>query len=452
MLTRKDSKILFVLALPLIISGLVESSIGFTSTLFLSKLGPQILAAGALVGWFFATMMVIMWGLFTAISVSVSHCDGAKNFQGISHVLRDGFILSLLLTIPISLMIWHLSAILTLLGQGTQLINIATPYFHALAWSILPDFAGLVLLQFVIGLGHTRTNLVFTLSWVILNIAINYSLIFGHFGLPAMGIAGLGWGSTLSYWITAVAWLIYLLSRQYYRPYFMAMFQWQAPYYFWELIKVGIPTGAMWCIEISFFFTLIVMMGHIGINELAASQVTMQYVGLFVSILFAIAQAVTVRVSNQLGAQRLQTLHNSVHAGITIAVGAMLCLAVIAWCFPDFLIGIDFNPHRPAGAQVTHYARTFLGIACGFLLLEAIRIPLFGALRGLKATRSTLICSLLSFWLVAIPAGQYFRHHWHMGGNGLWLGLLVSGFVSTAFLWWRYHMLRPRNRSEAYST
>ena len=444
MLTKSDSRILFALALPLILSGLVEASIGFSSTLFLSRLGPQTLAAGALVAWFFATMMVIMWGLFTAISVSVSHCRGANNTQGISHVLRDGFVLALILTIPISLMIWHLSIILQLLGQSAQLISIAKPYFHAFTWSIFPDFTGLILLQFVIGLGHTRTNLVFTLSWVVLNILANYILIFGHFGLPAFGIAGLGWGTTFSFWITTIAWLVYLLSRRYYRPYFTRIFQWKAPFYYWELIKVGIPTGVMWCIEISFFFVLIVMMGHIGINTLAASQVTMQYIGLFVSVLFAMAQAVTVRVSNQLGANNPQAIHNGVHAGIAMAVGAMLCLAIVAWVFPDFLISLDFDPTRLSGAEVTHYARLFLGIACGFLILEAIRIPLFGALRGLKATRSTLVCSLLSFWLVAIPAGQYFRFSLHMGAAGLWLGLLVSGFISTAFLWWRYQKIRPR--------
>jgi MATE family multidrug resistance protein len=438
MLTKKDSRILFALALPLVVSGLVEASLGFTSTVFLSKLGPQVLAAGALVAWFFATMMIIVWGLFTAISVSVSHCHGANNRQGISHVLRDGFVLALVLALPITLLIWNLAAILQLLGQGRQLINIATPYFHALAWSILPDFTGLVLLQFVIGLGHARTNLVFTLSWVLLNIIANYILMFGHLGLPALGIAGLGWGTAFSFWITTIAWLFYLLSRRYYRPYFINLFQWQKPYYYWELIKVGIPTGAMWCIEITFFFTLIIIMGHIGINELAASQVAMQYTSLFVSILFSIAQAITVRVSNQLGAQNPRAIHNGVHAGLIMAVGIMLCLAIIAWTFPDFLISLDFNPHHATGVKVAHYARIFLAFACGFLLLEAIRIPLFGALRGLKDTRSTLLCSLLSFWLIAIPAGQLFRHYLHMGATGLWLGLLVSGFIGAAFLWWRY--------------
>jgi len=429
---------MFALALPLILSGLVEASIGFASTLFLSKLGPKTLAAGALVVWFFATMMMIIWGLFTAISVSVSHCQGANNLKGTSYVMRDGFVLALLLTIPISLMIWHFATILQLLGQGDQLIKIATPYFHALSWSIFPDFTGIVLLQFVIGLGHTRTNLAFTLSWVVLNIAANYILIFGYLGLPALGISGLGWGTTISYWVTTIAWLIYLLSRQYYRHYFANIFRWQAPYYYWELITVGIPTGAMWCIEISFFFALIVLMGHIGVNVLAASQVTMQYISLFISILFAIAQAITVRVSNQLGAQNTQAIYNGVHAGLAIAIVTMLCLAVVTWVFPDFLIGLDFNPHRPAGAQVTHYARIFLAISCGFLLLEAIRIPLFGALRGLKDTRSTLICSLFSFWCIAIPIGQLFKNYLHMGASGLWWGLLFSGFISTTILWWCY--------------
>ncbi len=438
MLKMKDTRILLALAIPLIASGLVEASLGFTSTIFLSHLGAKILAIGSLVAWFFATLMIILWGLFSAVSVSVSNRHGAKDELGIAYVIRDGFWLAIGLTIPTTILIWNMSPILHALGQSEELVSIATPYLHALSWSILPDFLGLLLIQLVIGLGHARTNLVFIISWVILNITADYVLIFGHLGFPAMGIVGLGWGTSFSFWVTTVAWFAYLLCRQQYRPYFKHLFSFSAPYYYKELITVGLPAGVMWCIEVVFFFAMFLIIGHMGVQYLAAAQVAMQYIGLFVAVLFSIAQAVTVRMSNRLGANDLDAGKNAVHSGLLIALSLMSLLAVCAWVFPDYLIAVDFNPHLLRNAIVTYYAKIFLSIGVGFLLLEAVRITLFGALRGLKDTRSTLIGSLLSFWLIAFPLGYAFSYYTNMGSIGMWLGLLMSGFFGVGFLCWRY--------------
>lgn len=449
MLTKKETKALLVLALPLVLSGLVEASLGFTSTLFLSRLGPKLLAAGSLVGWFFATLMIIFWGLFSAVSVAVSHCHGAKDELGIARIVRDGFWLTMILAVPISLLIWHLATVLHWLGQSEALVKLAVPYLHALTWSVVPDFSGILLLQLVIGLGHARTNLIFTLSWVALNIAANFVFIFGRLGFPALGIAGLGWGVSFSFWVTTVAWFIYLIARKRYRPYFRLLFKFERPFYYGELVKVGLPTGVMWCIEVSFFFVMALFIGRLGIYELAATQVSMQYVALFVAVLFSIAQAVTVRVSNRLGAKDKLSANNATHSGLLLAFSSMLVLALIGWLFPTALISVDFRPTGPSSLEVISYAKTFLAIGVGFLLLESIRITLFGALRGMKDTRSTLVGSLLSFWLIAIPLGWFYAHVMHLGGVGFWLGLLSSGFVGAGFLLWRY---RYRYRTIAVET
>ncbi len=444
MLKLKDTKILFSLALPLVLSGLVESSLGFTSTVFLSHISAKILAAGSLVGWFFGTMMVIAWGLFSAVSMSIAHCDGANDQRGIAFVVRDGFWLAIVLSIPITVLVWNMAPILHLLGQNKALVTLAIPYLHALAFSVLPDFTGLLLLQLVVGLGHARTNLVFIVSWVILNVFANYALIFGHFGLPALGIAGLGWGTAFSFWVTTIAWAIYLLARKLYRPYFKAIFNFTKPYYYWELLKVGVPTGLMLCIEVSFFFAMALMIGHIGTSFLAASQIGMQYTGLFVSVLFAMAQAVTVRVGNRLGAKNPLSAHNAVHSGLLISLGFMSALAIFAWIFPQRLIAIDFSPHIAKNAFVISHAIEYLRIGVLALMFEAVRITLFGALRGLKDTRSTLMGSFLSFWLIAIPAGYIFADTFHFGAKGYWLGLLVGTVFGAGFLVWRYRVVMQR--------
>ena len=368
----------------------------------------------------------------------IANRDGAKDELGIAYVLRDSMGLSVLAAIPITIMIWSLAPALLWLGQSETLVRIATPYLHALAWSVLPDLIGLTVLQLVIGLGHARTNLVFTISWVVLNIIANYVLVFGRFGAPALGIAGLGWGTTLSFWITTIAWLIYLIAHKRYRYYFTKLLAFDKPFYYWELIKVGMPTGLMLSIEVSFFFVMLVLIGQRGIQPLAASQVAMQYIGLFVSILFSIAQAVTVVVSNRLGANEPSTIRNAAHSGIALALLSMGILAIISWAFPNVLIAIDFSPTVQKNATIIHDASVYLAIGMGFMLLEAVRITLFGALRGLKDTRSTLLCSLVSFWIIAIPLGEFFANQLQLGAAGSWLGLLVSGLFSAGFLIHRF--------------
>ena len=438
MIKIKDTRILIALAIPLIASALVEASLGFTSTIFLSHLGISFLEAGALVAWFFATLMVVVWGLFSAVSVSIANRKGAKDNEAIAHIVRDGLWLAVALTIPTTLLVWNMAPILYKLGQSKALILVATPYLHALAWSVFPDLIGIVLLQLVVGLGHGRTNLVFTISWVILNVSANYVFIFGCFGSPALGIVGLGWATAFSFWLSTIAWLIYLLCRKQYRGYFKKVLSFSVPFYYRELTQVGLPVGLMLCIEVAFFFALLLLVGNLNVMFIAAAQITMQYLGLFVSVLFAIAQAVSVRVSNRLGAGEISSIKNIVHSGLLFALFLMGMLVIFAWVFPEQLIDLDFSSHISDNLKLIDYSKVFLRIGVSFLLLEAIRITLFGALRGLKDTTFTLIGSFISFWVIAIPLGYCLTYYFHFGVIGFWLGLLASGFFGAGFLKWRY--------------
>lgn len=115
---KGDFKILIGLAIPLLLSGAIESSLGFTSNVFLAHLGPLALGAGSLIVWFFATLMVIIWGIFTAVSILIANYHGANNNEAIGLVLRDSIILAILLTIPTALLIYHLSPVLIDLGKN----------------------------------------------------------------------------------------------------------------------------------------------------------------------------------------------------------------------------------------------------------------------------------------------------------------------------------------------
>lgn len=440
---KNDFSPLLKLAIPLVITGVIQSSVGFFETIFLAHLGDQALAAGALVAWLFFTLIVLLFGTFNSINILVAHKYGANDHQGISLVLRDGLILAVLLVIPTFFLLWNMAPIFLLFGQKPELVTLAKLYLHGIAWGLLPRFILIVLFEFIIGLGHTRVSMIFTMISIPLYIFFSYVLIFGKFGFPELAIAGAGWGMTIGDWITTSALCIYVVYSKKYRNYIRSIFTFSKAAYLWEILQLGVPMGLMFSIEVGFFFAMTLLMGLIGIQSLAANQVTMQYLGPLMGIIFCIAQAITVRMGHQLGAKQIASAERASYAGISLAIFFMIIVAFFYWVIPEMLISIDFNVHDPNNIETVQIAKQFLFIAAFFQILESIRISLFGALRGLKDTRFTLLASIISFWCIALPVGYVLSISLNMGGKSFWWGMVIGVSCSVALLYLRFkHKIR----------
>lgn len=435
-----ESKILILLALPLIGSGVVELSVGFFSTLFLAHLSQEALAAGALVAWLFATLMVIVWGLLSAVSTLVSRYHGEQNHQKISSVLRDGLLTAAILALPAAYLLWNIAPILLLFGQKPEAVKLAQPYLHGLAWAIIPDFIICVLLHFVSGLGRTKVNLTFSVLWVPLNIFLNYSMMFGKFGLSNLGIAGIGWGTAASYWITTIGFVIYLLISPAYKKYHLktaTKINWHS---FKELLQVGLPLGFMYSVEIGFFLAVSLMMGKISADALGGNQITLQYLWIFSMVTFCTAQAITIRMGHTIGASDIKKAELAGYIGIFWNVIFMILVAFIYWFAPNALISLDFDIHNPNNQTTVTLAKEFLALAAIVQIIEAIRFGAFGALRALKDTRFTMYASIFTFWILAIPLGYALAFNFNMLGNGIWWAMIFSQVVGAIIMIWRYRV------------
>ncbi|MEO8401008.1 MAG: MATE family efflux transporter [Gammaproteobacteria bacterium] len=435
---KNDFSPLLKLAIPLIITTVVQSGVTFLGNTFLAHLSEQAFAAGALVSWLFFTLINLLLGTFNAVNILVAHKFGENDHRGISLVLRDGFLLAMLLIIPTFLLLWNISFICSLLGQKPELIALATLYLHALAWGLLPKFILMVLFEFLIGLGHTRVSMSFNLASIPLYIFFSYALIFGKLGFPELGIAGAGWGMTVSDWIAATILCLYINYSQSYRAYVKSIFTWSAPFYLWEIIKLGLPIGLMFTIEVGFFFAVTLFMAVISIASLAANQIVMQYLGLLIDIILSLAQAMTVRMGHHLGANQPKIAERTSYAGIILSTIIMIIIAFFYWFSSDALISVDFNLYDPRNAETIYLAKKFLFIAAFFQILEAIRIALFGSLRGLKDTRFSLFTSIISFWCVALPIGCLLAFWFKIGGSGFWVGMVIGTICSVPLLYGRF--------------
>lgn len=425
------------LAIPLAITGLVQSSLYFFENIFLSRLGESTLAAGALVNWLFAALVVIVFGIFSAVNVLVSHKHGAKDKDGIILVLRDGLMLAFLLTIPATILFWNIPSIFLILGQDAELVTLATSYLHALTWGLLPKFMLIVLFEFLIGLGHARMAMMLAILMTPVYILLSYVLIFGKWGFPMLGIAGAGWGVSLADWAMLFVFSIFLLLNKEYKSYLCSIFTCKKPSYVIELIQLGIPIGAMYSIEVGFFLAATLLMGTISVQSLAANQVVMQYLGPLMGIIFSIAQAVTVRMGHQLGAKQFDDVRSTARSGMLISATFMTLIAVIYWSIPGVLIAVDFDLNNPHYAETIRLAKAYLFIAAFFQLFECVRITLFGALRALKDTYFTLITSIISFWGIALLGGYLLLAYSGLGGSGIWYSMVFGAFFSMVLLYWR---------------
>lgn len=435
---KNDLYPLLKLAVPLALTGIVGASTGFFETMFLAKLGTNILAAGALVSWLYGTFAVILYGTLGSINILVSHKHGANDQVGISLVARDGLLLSLLMSIPAFFLFWNISPIFLIFGQNPSVVLLAKSYLHALAWGLLPNFISIAIFEFIIGLGHARIIMYFTVFGVSLVIFFSYAFIFGAFGFPALGIAGAGWGMTTSYWIIAIVMSVFVLTYKDYKHYFRLIINKNKPSYLWELLKVGFPIGAMYCFEVGFFFALTLVMGSLGSQLLAANQIVMQYLCMLMSIIFSIAQAITVRMGHLLGAKDVNLAKRAGYTGIMLSAILMGIIAIVFWTFPSLLISVDLDLHSSSNANIINEIKILFAVSALFQIIEATRISLFGALRALKDTNFTLLASIISFWGIALPIGYTLATYFQLGGIGLWWGMVLGATCSVLLLYWRF--------------
>lgn len=435
---RQDIVTILRMAMPLAGSAIVQSSVAFFSTLFLARLGITELAAGAIVSRLFAALMVIVWGLLAAVNILVAHNRGADDQQAITLVLRDGLLLALLISTPAFLLFRNAAAILIWLGQPPAIVELSANYLHSLSWSIWPDFINLVLLQYLMGQARIRAYTFFLIIAVPTNLIANYVLVFGKFGFPALGIAGLGWGTTISYWICTSGMVLYLYWHKHHQQHMQGIWQLNPPFYLMKIVRLGLPMGMMYCCEIMFFLTLTLLMGRIGEQTLAANQITLQYLNQVAAIIFAIAQAVTIHASHQLGSGSPVVVKHARNAGLIIVLTFTASIALMYWCLPLMLVRIDIDTQLAINQPIVNTTLQLLAISALFQMVEAIRIMLFSALQALKDTSFPLIISIVSFWLIALPLGYLFAITLHWQAAGYWWAMVIGACCSSLLLQQRF--------------
>ncbi|HHP7245177.1 MAG TPA: MATE family efflux transporter [Elainellaceae cyanobacterium] len=427
------------LAIPLASAQLSQAATGFVDTVMLGLLGSQALASGGLGAVTFSGLLIICTSIVSAVSPLIAEAHGAGQTSRVGRVANHGLWLAVFLSVPVMLLIWNAGPLLNLLGQQRENSVLAVTYLRAIVWGFLPALAFVALKSFVTALSKPRAVMVVMVCSVILNGIANYMLMFGKLGLPALGLAGTGWASTIVYWIMFLALAVYILRQRSLKGYrvFQDVFYFNASL-FWEIVRIGWPIGVLAAFETGMFTITTFLAGQMGTTTLAAHQIALQTASVTFMVPLGISQAVTVRVGWLIGQKNPEGARLAGSVGIALGAIFMGIMAVLMWAFPNSIIAVYLDIQNPQNQPVMAIAAALLGVAAIFQIFDGIQVIAAGALRGLKDTRIPMVIGIISYWLVGFSSSFILGIVLGWGGVGLWFGLAFGLLVAATVLTWRF--------------
>jgi len=442
---RTELRSTLALAWPLILANVTQQAIVATDVLLMSWLGPSKLAASALALNFTYTLNMLLMGLLIASSPMMATALGKRNnsVRDVRRTFRAGLWL-LVLTLPVYwLILWNIGAILLALGQDPGLAADGQVFLRAYMWCTGPWLLFTLVRNFISALERPRAVFVLSAAGIGINAVVSWALIFGHFGLPALGIAGGGLGSTITWSLLCAAMLLFVrFDRQFRR--FHLFGRW------WRfdrertaaMARLGWPIGLTMALEMGVFALAAYFMGWIGAPAVAAHAIALQLAALTFMVPLGLGQAATVRVGLALGRADPAGISRAGWTAWVAGVGFMGVMAFIMWSFPRGLVTL-FLTDVPRNALVIALAVSFLKVAAAFQLADGAQVIGAGMLRGLHDTRWPLVFALVGYWVVGLGIGVWLAFGRDWRGVGIWVGL-ASGLAAVAALMLLRWIMRNR--------
>lgn len=444
---------LLSLSLPMAGIQLVTVAGGFLCMAMLAQLGQEVLAASALIYSTQMSVIVIGMSLLFSLSVLIGRAYGAEQHTVIGNFVQQGWILSLLLGSLIIFFFLHIGSILIFFGQAPAIANIVQTFFDAYVWAVIPLLCVVTNQQLCYGIKYPKLVMLTTGSGVIVLLGSAYLLIFGKFGFPKLGVAGLG------YAMAAQAWAAFLLSTAcfYYMEHFKRfdLFTYRV-HKSWDhlahMLKVGWPISVQISGEMLSFFVCTTMVGWLGVYALAASQVGTQYFLLVLIPIFVLSQASGILVGHACGAKQWGELKNIGTSSLYLVIGISILIGIIFVGFPKQLASLYLNVNAPENASTVQLIVLLFIILTFSVLFDAIRNVMTGALRGLLDTKFPMLIGLGTIWLIGVPASYFLAFKLNFGLIGITMGSALGMLVGALCLVYRWRMMVHQVQPQALHT
>jgi MATE family multidrug resistance protein len=415
------------LAAPVALVQLGVMLMGVVDTMMLGHLSANALAAGALGHIVTICVLMVGYGILSALDPLVSQAHGAGDGQAVGSHLQRGLVMALALTVPFAAAFWDVRGLLLLLGQPAAVVPDAAAYARAIVGGILPYLLFVVLRQTLQAMSVVRPAMIAMVVGNLGNLIGNYALIFGHFGLPALGVAGAAWSTSFNRWL--MFGYLLLASRRTLAPYWRGFTAESAAWRKYLLmLRIGLPIAVHNAVELLIFVLAALLIGRMGVAALAGHQIAINLASLSFMVPLGISGAAATRVGNAIGGGDMPGARRAAVACLVLGAAVMLLFAVLFAALPEPLARL-YTRDRAVIAVVA----VLLPIAAMFQVFDGLQVVGAGVLRGAADTTFPAAMAFIGYWVLGLPAGWVLAYHAGLGPRGLWWGFTV-GIAAVALL------------------
>jgi MATE family multidrug resistance protein len=440
------------LAIPLVIAQMFEAGIVLIGAMMMGLLGKQALAAGALGAVSFSTLNVAVSCILSSTGAVIATALGEEDFIQVRRAVQQSLILTLILSLPIMVGLWYADRLLIHLGQSPENVVLAKTYLQAITWGFPAAIGFAVTRSISVALNRPQFVTAIMLICLFLNPVGNYIFMFGKLGFPAMGLAGIGWSSTIVFWLSWILALIALAVKADLQDHVdddWKKWDWQEAK---TILRLGWPLGIQYGLETGVFTAIAFMMGYLGTAMLAAHEIAVETVHFVQMFPVGISGATMVRVARMMGQKDIQGARRASFIGIVLGWLVASLVAIVFLVFPQSILALYIDINNLENREVVQASISFLTIGTLVQLFYSTQVITSGALIGLQDTFKPMLISSFCYWFIGFGGGCLLTLKLGWGENGLWWGLAIGLIVAAGASIWRLYLLTQESKISIEST
>jgi len=426
-----------ILATPIMMGSLGHLLVGLIDDIMVGRLGPVELAATSLGNSLVFIALSIGIGFSFAITPLIAESDGEGDEEKGRSVFQHGLILSTILGVVMWILLLFIKPILYHLDQPEEVVKLAIPYYEVVALSMIPLMVFQGFKQFTDGLSQTKYAMWATILTNVVNVILNFALIYGFWIFPRLEVVGAALGTLISRFVM-VFFLYYVLQKREKFAIYMKRLKLVeiSKKMFSKIISLGFPTALQMLFEVGLFTASVILAGTFGALPQAANQIALKLASTTFMIAVGVGVAATIRVGNQIGLKNYVELRRIAFSNFLLifiimfvfAIGFFLLKDILPWVFTDNL-------------EVIKIASGLLVIAGLFQLSDGLQAVVLGGLRGLQDVNMPSVLTFIAYWVIGFPVCFYLGRTLEMGPYGIWIGLLTALTSSAIMLYFRFNYL-----------
>jgi multidrug resistance protein, MATE family len=430
---RRELTEILILAAPLATALLAQMAMGITDTIMMGHVSSDALAAGGLGASVAFLLIITAQGLAVSIQPIIAQARGAGDHSGFGRTLAAGLVVSLLAALPIMLMLPHIDVLLNAIAEPRRISALTLQYERAFVWGVPAGMLQFALRNYLAALERTRVIMIVVMIGFLINLGLNWVLVFGHLGFPALGLSGSGYATAITWWGMLAGFALHLrradlLPADLFRPGWAELGRG-----IWAVLELGWPIAGIYLVEMGLFSASSLLMGRFGPVALAAHQICLNLASFTFMVPLAISQAATVRVGFHIGSSDVRRARAAGYMALAVGTGFMMVMAAAITSLARPIFHLYLDAADPNLEAVLTLGRQMIILAALFQMFDGAQVVAAGALRGLKDTRASLIAGVIGYWGLGMPIGAGLAFGLGLGPIGLWWGFL-GGLAAVATL------------------